>query len=68
MAHTGRPSTPAAAAASRHLHAHDAAKKHADMMTELEQALKALCSGEDGHARAACSRETYEKYSKPFHD
>ena len=47
--------------------ADDAAQKHAHMMTELEKALQALCTDKDGHPRATCSRETYEKYSKPFH-
>jgi hypothetical protein len=40
---------------------------HAHMMTELEHALQALCVDKDGHARATCTKETYEKYSKPFH-
>jgi hypothetical protein len=37
------------------------------MMEELQCALQALCTDQNGNARATCPKATYEKYSKPFH-
>ena len=39
---------------------------HSHMMKTLEDALRALCADEHGHPRAACSKETYQKYSLKF--